>query len=106
MEVVEMIFPHGRPARSSTQKGAKPRREGLPSSPMLLVLREIRRQLADYNHVPPYVVASNRTLEELAQIKPTTEAEMMEIHGMGPVRFERYGAAFLGAIRETLSTQS
>ena len=63
------------------------------------MLKDIRRQLASQKNVPPYVIAPNKTLTELARVRPTTKSAMMAIHGMGTVRFHSYGARFLEAIQ-------
>ncbi|HUH12713.1 MAG TPA: ATP-dependent DNA helicase RecQ [Longimicrobiales bacterium] len=62
-------------------------------------LRELRRRLADERGVPAYVVFSDRTLKELAVRRPTTDAAMLEVSGVGPAKLERYGEAFLAAVR-------
>jgi ATP-dependent DNA helicase RecQ len=63
-------------------------------------LRELRKAIATENKVPPYVVFSDKTLKELSNVMPMTKAEMLEIHGIGEVKFERYGEAFLARMRE------
>ena len=72
---------------------------------MLAMLRDLRRQLAQQKNVPPYVVAPNKTIEDMARIRPTTKRAMMTVHGMGTVRFHSYGARFLEAIRAFNQTQ-
>ncbi len=62
--------------------------------------RALRKEIASNNKIPPYVVFSDKTLKELSNIMPTTKAEMLEIHGIGHVKFERYGQAFLELIEE------
>ncbi|MCA9571072.1 MAG: HRDC domain-containing protein, partial [Myxococcales bacterium] len=69
------------------------------SSELLASLRDLRAQMAREADVPAYVVASNRTLEEMARLRPLTRKAMLAVHGMGETRFARYGGAFLGAIR-------
>lgn len=61
-------------------------------------LRELRKEIATTNKVPPYVIFSDKTLKELSNIMPSTKAEMLEVHGIGEVKFERYGQAFLALI--------
>ena len=61
-------------------------------------LREHRLELARAQGVPPYVVASDRTLRELAQLKPTDRTTMQLVHGIGPAKAERYGDGFLAVI--------
>lgn len=62
-------------------------------------LRAHRLEVARASSVPPYVVASDRTLRELATARPTTEAALLLIHGIGPGKAEKYGAGFLGVLR-------
>ncbi len=63
-------------------------------------LRKLRKQLAEEEGIPPYVVFNDATLLELAQFKPTTDAEMLMINGVGYRKLERFGEAFLECIRE------
>jgi len=58
-------------------------------------LRILRKEMADRQHVPAYIVFSDKTLREMAARKPTTPAEMLEVSGVGPTKLERYGSAFL-----------
>jgi ATP-dependent DNA helicase RecQ len=62
-------------------------------------LRTVRRTLADERGVPAYIVFSDATLLEMAAAKPQTEAELSRISGVGPMKLERYGAAFLEVLR-------
>jgi len=63
-------------------------------------LRALRKEIATTNKIPPYVVFSDKTLKELSNTMPETKEEMLEIHGIGTVKFERYGQAFLELIKE------
>ena len=62
-------------------------------------LRALRKKLADEQGVPPYVVFSDTTLREMAAEQPSTLAAFRQIGGVGDVKLERYGNAFLEAIR-------
>lgn len=53
-----------------------------------------------------FMVFSNDTLEQLAQIRPTTERALLEISGIGPAKMERYGADVLRVIRASVSAPS
>ena len=64
-------------------------------SPLFESLRSLRRRLADERGVPAYVVFSDATLAAMAERRPVSEAEMLAIPGVGPVKLERYGEAFL-----------
>jgi ATP-dependent DNA helicase RecQ len=63
-------------------------------------LRALRKRLADAEGVPAYIVFSDAVLRQMAARAPASRAEMLEISGVGPVKFERYGEAFLAALRE------
>jgi ATP-dependent DNA helicase RecQ len=63
-------------------------------------LRKLRKQLAEEEGIPPYVVFNDATLLELAQFKPVTEADLLTINGVGYRKLERFGEAFLECIRE------
>lgn len=58
-------------------------------------LRGLRSSIAKNNGVPPYVVFSDKTLQEMAQKLPQTKNEMLQVGGIGDVKFERYGEEFL-----------
>ncbi|QQE81148.1 DNA helicase RecQ [Alicyclobacillus sp. SO9] len=66
-------------------------------------LRELRRELALRNNVPPYVIFPDTTLRELASVRPTNLASMLRIKGIGEVKAERYGRHFLDRIQMYLN---
>lgn len=62
-------------------------------------LRKLRTELARARSVPPYVVASDKTLRDMCLRIPLTENEMLDVHGMGAKKLEQYGGQFLKKIR-------
>jgi ATP-dependent DNA helicase RecQ len=64
------------------------------------LLRARRLELARREKVPPYVIASDRTLRELAELEPRSAADLQRVYGIGPAKAERYGEEFLGVLRE------
>jgi ATP-dependent DNA helicase RecQ len=66
---------------------------------LLAQLRDVRRELAQRDGVPPYVVASNATLDEIARLRPTTRRALSVIRGIGPAKIERYGVELLEVVR-------
>jgi len=58
-------------------------------------LRALRLEIAKENGIPPYVVFSDKTLKEMAEKLPQDKEAMLEVSGVGEVKFERYGEAFL-----------
>ena len=63
-------------------------------------LRELRTQIASAKGIPPYIVFSDKTLKDLSAKTPQNKEEMLAVHGIGEVKFERYGEAFLGVLCE------
>ena len=63
-------------------------------------LRNKRKMIADAEDVPAFVVFSNKTLEAMATFFPQTKDEFMQIHGIGPVKTEKYADDFLPIIRD------
>jgi ATP-dependent DNA helicase RecQ len=61
-------------------------------------LRELRKQIASEQSVPAYVVFNDRTLMELARVRPTTPELFGRIRGVGERKREAYGARMLEAI--------
>ncbi|QIM66956.1 ATP-dependent DNA helicase RecQ [Mannheimia granulomatis] len=63
-------------------------------------LRFLRKQIADKENIPPYIVFNDATLQEMAEFLPTCKIEMLEINGVGERKFERFGEAFMTLIKE------
>jgi ATP-dependent DNA helicase RecQ len=66
--------------------------------PLFEDLRNLRRDLAAKAKLPPYIVCSDVTLAELAIFRPTDEAALHGITGLGNSKIGRYGAALLATI--------
>jgi ATP-dependent DNA helicase RecQ len=64
-------------------------------------LRDLRSQIASENGIPPYIVFSDKTLKDLSAKKPATKEDMLAVHGIGEVKFERYGEVFLEILQNT-----
>jgi ATP-dependent DNA helicase RecQ len=60
-----------------------------------------RAALARVRSVPVYVIAPNRTLTEIARLRPRCAADLELIHGMGKARIAAFGEGFLGVVRGT-----
>ena len=66
-------------------------------------LRALRKELADADDVPPYVVFNDKTLAEMAQLMPTNDSEFLKVSGVGFTKLNKYGSPFLHAIRDYLA---
>jgi ATP-dependent DNA helicase RecQ len=71
---------------------------GADEERLLGVLRTVRSTIAREEHVPAYIVFSDRTLAELAVRRPRSLTAFQDVRGVGPMKLERYGARFLDAI--------
>jgi ATP-dependent DNA helicase RecQ len=67
---------------------------------MFQKLRTLRKQLADRDSVPAYIVFGDQVLWNMIEQKPKTPSELLQISGVGPAKLEKYGAAFLVALNE------
>jgi len=64
-------------------------------------LRALRTKLAKEQNVPPYVIFPDKTLTEMAIVKPVTEGQMLDISGVGETKLSRYGKVFMNEISHT-----
>ena len=63
-------------------------------------LRRHRMEVARDERVPPYVVASDRTLRDIALLRPISIDELKMAHGIGPSKADKYGDGFLQIVRQ------
>ena len=67
-------------------------------------LRERRRQLAEEQGVPPYVIFHDRSLQEMCITLPKNLSQFSEVVGVGDRKLEKYGASFLQVINDHVVT--
>ena len=63
------------------------------------LMRELRTKLAKQHQLPPYVIFSNKTLEDLTRYRPTDDKSALQVPGIGETKLQRYGGPFLETIR-------
>ncbi len=68
------------------------------------LLRKRRKEIADQHNVPPYIIFSDKSLMEMATFFPQSRHSLLDMHGVGVVKTNRYGTAFLNIIREYCSS--
>lgn len=61
-------------------------------------LRELRRTIAQEIGKPPYIVFSDKTLRDMARIKPVTNAQFLAVNGVGQHKLDLYGQRLMQAI--------
>jgi ATP-dependent DNA helicase RecQ len=90
-----------RAARSRDRGAGAPSDEALldeAESALFEALRRHRLELARQQAVPPFVVASDRTLRDLARRRPATLEELQLVHGIGPAKLQAYGQGLLAVV--------
>ena len=65
-------------------------------------LREWRRVQCQAESIPAFAVATDRSLQDIATLKPTTIAELKLCHGIGPHKAEKYGEAVVGIVKRQM----
>ena len=73
---------------------------GVEDKKLFEYLRKIRKNLADEQGYPPYIVLSDKSLHELTKMKPTTLQTFGLISGIGEFKIKKYGDTFIKAIKK------
>ena len=63
-------------------------------------LRAVRTELAREQGVPPYIICSNATLEDMCRVHPRPAEELLDVSGIGESKARRYGERFLAVLLE------
>jgi len=92
--------PRRAPRGGSSAAEARASPDRSPADPLFQKLRVLRKQLADAQGVPAYVVFGDQVLWNMIDRRPANRTELLQVSGVGPVKAERYGDAFLQAMRE------
>jgi ATP-dependent DNA helicase RecQ len=88
----------GEPRR---QRGAAVVADGPYDRTLFEALRVWRREEAQERGVPPYVIFSDKTLRELARLRPSTQYELRGVYGIGDAKLEAFGAAVIRIVSES-----
>ncbi len=91
--------PRRRPDRA--QRETEPRPAGDPADPFAQRLRAWRRERAQADGVPAFVIFGDRTLYDIVARRPRTAPALLEVWGLGRAKVERYGAELLRLEQET-----
>ena len=87
------------------QSSTKPQHELPMEASLFDQLKLLRKRLAVSENVPPYVIFSDATLQELATYLPLNQEDLGEISGFGAVKLEKYGEPFLEQVVEYCTTK-
>jgi ATP-dependent DNA helicase RecQ len=88
---------NGAPLSGSTPGGSTPPAEN--AEELFETLRSWRRARAIEENVPPYLIFSDRTLQEIANRQPENDDDLLNISGVGEAKLGKYGAAVLEVLR-------
>jgi len=67
-------------------------------------LRHLRKQIADQENLPPYVIFSDVSLSEMSELMPTNDSQFLSITGVGHIKLDKYGEEFLSEIKQYVDT--
>ena len=107
---VTMRYPADMETESKSAKKEKTQSERVPrtrrgstaakasDSSLYKALSDLRFELAAAQHIPPFYIFSNATLEDMCAKLPRTPEEFLEVSGVGQAKLDRYGEAFMGCI--------
>lgn len=84
---------------------SKPQREVFRDE-LFDLLRQLRRTVAQQHGVPPYLIFSDATLEEMAEKRPLTDFDMLQVSGVGERKLQNYGDVFIAEIRRYVMEKS
>lgn len=85
------------------RKGVAVTKQIANNDPLFEKLRILRKKIADEAGVPPFVIFSDKTLQHMCAERPQTEEQLLEIHGIGENKREKYGQAFLEEIHNYIT---
>ena len=86
--------------RSSSGKSAQSPAVRLADQPLFEALRDYRREQAEAQGVPPYVVLHDKTLKEISQVRPDSLDRLSQVIGIGARKIELYGQDLLDIVRQ------
>ncbi|NFN81715.1 DNA helicase RecQ [Clostridium botulinum] len=64
------------------------------------ILKEIRKEISVENGVPPYVIFGDATLKEMTVKYPVNKEQMLNISGVGEIKYKKYGEIFENEIKK------
>ncbi|PEV13697.1 DNA helicase RecQ [Bacillus thuringiensis] len=74
-------------------------RQIVQDHPLFEVLREVRKEIAQGEGVPPFVIFSDQTLKDMCVKMPPSDSELLTVKGIGEHKLVKYGSHFLQAVQ-------
>lgn len=86
-------------SRTVMRKAARPIKTVVEANdPLFETLRAVRKDIAEQEGVPPFVVFSDKTLRDMCMRRPKNSEQFLEVSGVGEAKLEKYGRTFIQAI--------
>ncbi len=91
---------------SKNSKSSKKASKNIPiNEKMFNILKAVRSEIAEKEGIPAFMIFHNTTLMEIAKELPTTESQFLDISGVGNMKNEKYGKAFIDAVNEYVNSE-
>ncbi|MDP7989149.1 DNA helicase RecQ [Bacillus sp. MHSD_36] len=74
-------------------------RQIVQDHPLFEILREVRKEIAQGEGVPPFVIFSDQTLKDMCAKMPQSDSELLTVKGIGEHKLVKYGSHFLQAVQ-------
>jgi ATP-dependent DNA helicase RecQ len=98
VHLVNFVPYEARKARQAEEFVPEKSKKQVLSEKMFDALRQLRKQVADQQDVPAFVVFSDTTLKDMAEKMPATIAQMSRVSGVGDAKLKQYGQIFVNEI--------
>lgn len=73
---------------------------------LFIILKNLRREIAENEGVPPYIVFGDNTIKEISVRMPITKDQLLDISGVGEKKIDKYGDEFIKAVKEYIENNS
>lgn len=73
---------------------------------LFIILKSLRREIAENEGVPPYIVFGDNTIKEISVRMPITKDQLLDISGVGEKKIDKYGDEFIKAVKEYIENNS
>ncbi len=98
-ETPKLLKPPEKKLKRATAKPVRDSWEGVDPD-LFEALRELRKEIAAEDGVPAYIVFGDRSLRDMARLRPSTPAAFLTVTGVGEAKKDRYGDRFLELIKD------
>jgi ATP-dependent DNA helicase RecQ len=90
------------PKKRSKYQPIRPKQSADLDETLLDSLRQLRKQIAEKDSMPAYIIFSDAAIQDMIEKKPTTLEEFSMIRGVGQAKLDKYGKVFVALIRFVL----